>query len=286
MIVHGGGRQLDAGFVVVSHLHPLREYEVARDQHAAHAHRAAAEQQKQDGQQNAKRALSAFSGAARVLLRIGGARLHAPGHVFVVRQRALIAGIGRVAVVIDRRVRVVVVISQRVLVRGVAEITVFILGRRVLSIRPGIGGLLLLLPAADGRAVPAVSGGKIVRFRNGTDNLRLLNGAEDAVGLLTHLADALFAVLAAFFQVFQLVGQLGAVKLLRVEAGFLFRRVRLGLAPFVLFVKRRDFKRRFFLVQGFFPRGGAFRDIRQRRAALGAFGQIGCVPCAALGAFH
>ena len=126
----------------------------------------------------------------------------------------------------------------------------------------------MLLPAADGRTVPAVSGGKIVRFRNGTDNLRLLNGAADAVGLLTHLADALFAVLAALFQVFQLIGQLGAVKLLRVEAGFLFRRVRLGLAPFVLFVKRRDFKRRFFLVQGFFPRGGAFRGIRQRRAAL------------------
>ena len=182
--------------------------------------------------------------------------------------------------------RVVVVISQRVLVRGVAEITVLILRRRVLRVRPGIGGLLLLLPTADGRAVPAVPGGKIVRFRNGTDNLRLLNGAADAVGLLTHLADALFAVLAALFQVFQLIGQLGAVKLLRVEAGFLFRRVRLGLAPFILFVKRRDFKRRFFLVQGFFPRGGTFRDIRQRRAALGAFGQIGCVPCAALGAFH
>ena len=73
MIVHGGGRQLDAGFVVVSHLHPLREHEVARDQHAAHAHRAAAEQQKQNGQQDAKRALSALSGAARVLLhRRGG----------------------------------------------------------------------------------------------------------------------------------------------------------------------------------------------------------------------
>ena len=184
----------------------------------------------------------------------------------------------------DRRVRVVVVISQRVFVRGVAEITVFILGRRVLRIRPGIGGLLsLLLTAANGGAVSAVSGGKIVGFRNGTDNLRFLNGAANPVGLLTHLTNALFAVFAAFFQVFQLVGQVGAVEFSGSKPDSFSDAS--GLTSFHL-----SFSSNVVISSdGFF----LCRDSSHAAGPSGAFGsgaphwvhfgQIGCVPCAAFG---
>ena len=259
---------------------------MTRNQHAAYTHCAAAEQKQQHRQDDAQRAFSALARAARILFGVGRACLHAAGHIFLVGQRALIAGIRRIAVIINRRVGVVVVIGERMLVGRVAKVTIIILRRGICFVRMGIGSLLLLLTAANGGAVPAVSGGKLVGFRNGANDLRFLNGTANPVGLLLHLADAFFAILAAFFQVFQLVGQVGAVEFFRVKTCVVRLRLLLGCGKLFFFVKRRHFQRRLFLVQGFFPRGGAVLFLRERRAALGAFGQVSCVPCAAFGTFH
>ena len=230
-------------------------------------------------------ALAGSQGFIGVLAR--GAALDAAGHIFLVRQRALVAGVRRVAVVIHRRIRLVVVyIGQRRLGR-IAKIAVAVMAavlRSILAQVLGILRLARLLAAADDHAV-AVIGRAVAGLRHGAHDLRLRKGAAHAAGLILHLGDSPAARLAACLKLLQLVGQLGAVKLVRIKCVVCGSR-RCG-RRFILGIKLHHLKGGLLFVHALLPGELLLLNIFfKRRAAAGALGQIRCVPCAALGAFH
>ena len=151
MAVIGRLRQLHARVIVLARLQALLKHKLPGNQHAAHAHRRTAEHaHDQLDDQIAHAVRPARAGVERLIgVFKRRARLDAAGHVFLVRQRALIAGIRGIAVVVVGRLLVALVIGQRALGARVAEIAVGGVVRRVVR---DVGHVLLLpalLAAAD-----------------------------------------------------------------------------------------------------------------------------------------
>ena len=282
--VVGRGVQNDLRVVVLTRLQALIEHELPGDQYAAHTHRRTAEHAHQELDDHRAHAVRAALAEIERLIGVfqRGARLDAAGHVLLVRQRALIAGVRRVAVVIVGRLVIALVIGERPLGARVAKVAV---GRVVrLILLRGILHVLLrtaLLAAADGCAI-ALSGGKILRLGLGNDDLRLPDRARHALGLAAHLGDELGALPAAGLELLDLIRQRGVVKRLRVKGRVRRLRLHVAVARIIL----HHLQGGLFLVHVRFPGLYRLRVAVKRRAAAHALGQIGLIPGAAMGTFH